>query len=81
MKSDRTTLEHLSNEMARVTRRYAEYRRPAGDDPAVTPFRLLGIVANHAVIRRHASAPMIVALKDFDAWQLVDADGAPINAS
>lgn len=80
MPRDNFTLEHLAGEMAKCVRRNPEFRKPETDAPEWPPFRLVGIVDGHAIVRRRGVAMMLVDMKVFDTWLETDKDGKPINA-
>lgn len=75
MTRDNFTLESLAREIAACVRRSPEYRRPPGDTMTMGPFRLVGIVEGHAIVRRPKSALTTVAIKEFDTWTLTDKEG------
>lgn len=81
MISDRSTLDRLAKEMANVVRRDPEHRRGPLDAAGREPFRLVGIVADHAIIRRPKRAMMVLPLNEFDAWPLCDKDGIVTNGN
>lgn len=75
MPRDQYTLDHLAGEIAKCVRRNPEFRKPVTDAANVPPFRLVGIVDGHAVVRRRGSQLMIAELRVFDTWPLCDKDG------
>ncbi len=80
MPRDQFTMDYLANEMAKCVRTDPEFRKPPTDRPDAAPFRLVGIVDGHAVVRRHRASLCLFALKDFDTWPETDKDGRPLNA-
>jgi hypothetical protein len=80
MPRDQYTLDHLASEMAKCARRNPEFRKPVTDAPEWKPFRLVGVVDGHAVVRRRGAQLMLVELRIFDTWPLCDKDGIALHA-
>jgi adenylate kinase len=80
MPRDNFMLTNLANEIAKCVRRDPEYRKPPNDPVGRPPFKLVGIIDGHAVIRRPAAVLATYPLKVFDTWQETDKDGNPLHA-
>ncbi len=80
MPRDKFTVDYLAGEMAKSLRRNPEFRKPRNDTIVHDPFRLVGVLDGHAIVRRKGCALATYALKDFDTWIETDKDGNPLNA-
>lgn len=79
MPRDKALLQHIADEMSRCIRRDPEYRKPPGDAPGSSPFRVVGFVDGHIIARRKSAALALFDPKKFDQWPETDKDGKPLN--